>query len=300
VTRLKAIRNKVQISGLKAAQLRDGAALVKFLAWLQTEISRQRITELSAAEKLYQFRTEQASFQGLSFETISAYGAHAAIVHYSATPETDILLKKIRDLPDRFRGSLSGWNYRYHPYHCFGKTHLQTEATLHPGLKGTHPNCHRPIPADYCRQSAGYPGQKSFMGCGTELWHGTGHGIGFYLNVHEGPQAISYYRGIGVVLEPGMVISNEPGYYQAGEFGIRIENLILVISDKKYSSPGSEFLTFETVSYCPIDLTLVDKSLLSHTEIQWLNQYHRQVRKLLSPLLTGKEVRWLERATRPI
>jgi Xaa-Pro aminopeptidase len=142
--------------------------------------------------------------------------------------------------------------------------------------------------------------RKALWDVGLNYGHGTGHGIGFYLNVHEGPQAISYYRGIGVVLEPGMVISNEPGYYLAGEFGIRIENLILVVPDKKFSSYGSEFLTFETVSYCPIDLTLVDKSLLSPSEIQWLNQYHRQVRKMLSPLLTGKEVRWLERATRPI
>ena len=300
VTRLKAIRNKVQISGLKAAQLRDGAALVKFLAWLQNEISRQRITELSAAEKLYQFRTEQASFQGLSFETISAYGTHAAIVHYSATPETDVLLKKSGIyLIDSGGHYLDGTTDITRTI-ALGKPTSRQKQLFTRVLKGHIQIATARFPRTTAGNQLDTLARKALWDVGLNYGHGTGHGIGFYLNVHEGPQAISYYRGIGVVLEPGMVISNEPGYYQAGEFGIRIENLILVISDKKYSSPGSEFLTFETVSYCPIDLTLVDKSLLSHTEIQWLNQYHRQVRKLLSPLLTGKEVRWLERATRPI
>jgi len=299
VTRLKAIRNKIQISGLKAAQLRDGAAMVKFLSWLQSEISRRSITELSAAEKLYQFRAEQDLFQGLSFQTISAYREHGAIVHYSSTPETDIPLKRSGIyLIDSGGHYLDGTTDITRTI-ALGKPTRRQKELFTRVLQGHIQVATASFPRGTAGNQLDTLARKPLWNMGLNYGHGTGHGIGSYLNVHEGPQAISYYRGIGVILEPGMVISNEPGFYQAGEFGIRIENLILVVPDRKLSRPGSEFLTFETVSYCPIDLALVDKSLLSSDEIRWLNQYHRQVRKLLTPFLTAKEGRWLERATRP-
>jgi Xaa-Pro aminopeptidase len=239
-------------------------------------------------------------FQGLSFQTISAYREHGAIVHYSSTPETNTFLKHSGIyLIDSGAHYLDGTTDITRTI-ALGKPTRRQKELFTRVLQGHIQVATARFPRGTAGNQLDTLARKSLWDVGLNYGHGTGHGIGSYLNVHEGPQAISYYRGIGVALEPGMVISNEPGYYQAGEFGIRIENLILVVVDKKVSKPGAEFLTFETVSYCPIDLALVEKSLLSSSEIQWLNQYHRQVRKMLTPYITGKERRWLHRATRAI
>jgi Xaa-Pro aminopeptidase len=300
ITHLKAVRNKIQIAGLKAAQLRDGVAMVKFLCWLQQEISRKPITELSAAEKLYQFRSEQDLFQGLSFQTISAYREHGAIVHYSATAETDIPLKRtgiyLIDSGAHYQDGTTDITRTI----ALGKPTRRQRELFTRVLQGHIQLATACFPSGTAGNQLDTLARKPLWDAGLNYGHGTGHGIGSYLNVHEGPQAISYYRGIGVALEPGMVISNEPGYYQTGEYGIRIENLILTVVYEKSSSPGSEFLTFETVTWCPIDLTLVDPSRLNASEISWLNHYHRQVRIKLTPFLNRKEAQWLERATRAI
>jgi Xaa-Pro aminopeptidase len=139
--------------------------------------------------------------------------------------------------------------------------------------------------------------RKPLWDAALNYGHGTGHGIGSYLNVHEGPQAISYYRGIGVALQPGMVISNEPGYYKTGEYGIRIENLILTVSNAIQTPDGLEFYSFETVTLCPIQLKLIESEMLNEAEINWLNDYHQRVRETLSPFLSDLEREWLQKAT---
>ncbi|MBN2365378.1 MAG: M24 family metallopeptidase, partial [Calditrichaeota bacterium] len=300
VTRMKAIRNETQIQGLKAAHLRDGAAMVKFLHWLSKNLEQTTITEISAAEKLEKFRAVQDLYQGLSFETISAYGEHGAIVHYSSTPESDVPLK-----PEGIYLIDSGAHY------LDGTTDItRTVALGDPTaeqkdrftrvLKGHIQLAMTRFPRGTAGNQLDTIARKPLWDIALNYGHGTGHGIGSYLNVHEGPQAISYYRGIGVALEPGMVISNEPGYYKESEYGMRIENLILTVVDEEASENGSEFYTFETVSFCPIDLKLVEKSLLSPEEIDWLNSYHADVRKKLKPLLNDEERKWLENATEAI
>jgi Xaa-Pro aminopeptidase len=300
VVKMKAIKNRKEIEGLRACHIRDGVAMAKFLYWLDKSIDKEVVTEISAAEKLEGFRSEQEHYQGPSFHTISAFWEHGAIVHYTATSETDIKLNKpgiylidsgghyldgttditrtialgepTAEQKDRFTRVLKG--------------HIQLASTRFP--KGTAGNQLDTL------------ARKSLWDVGLNYGHGTGHGIGSYLNVHEGPQAISYYRGIGVALEENMVVSNEPGYYKAGEYGMRIENLILIIKDQEFSDKATEFLTFETVTLCPVDLNLIHKSLLDDTEIKWLNEYHEKVRNTLSPHLGQEEQEWLNEATAAI
>ena len=297
VPAMKAPKNSVEIEGLRQAHIRDGVAMVQFLRWLETHIGRKKITEISAANTLEQFRRKQPLYQGPSFNTISAYQEHAAIVHYAATPESDVELKpqgiylidsggQYLDGTTDITRTLALGEPSSRQKQLFTrvlKGHLQLAMTRFP--KGTAGNQLDTI------------ARKPLWDLGLNYGHGTGHGIGSYLNVHEGPQAISYYRGIGVALVPGMIISNEPGYYKPGEYGIRIENLILTIQDPESSPDGLEFLAFDTITLCPIQLKLIDTSLLSAEEIQWLNTYHKQVREILSPHLSELERDWLKKAT---
>ena len=297
---IKAVKNKTEIQGFRTAHVRDGAAMVKFLCWLGQSIKKGNITELSAAAKVAKFRAENALFQGMSFETISAYRAHSAIVHYGATPESDMPLQN-RDL---FLVD-SGAQY-------WDATTDITRTICLGRPRSAHKDCFTHVLQGLINLSMtsfpqGTQGRQLDTIARLPLWkngqnygHGTGHGIGTFLNVHEGPHAISPQRCVGIALEPGMITTLEPGVYLENQFGIRLENVVLVSIDEKNSTDDSTFYKFETLTLCPIDLSLVKKEVLQQEEIDWLNAYHKKVRKILSPFLNGGEKDWLKRATESI
>jgi len=300
VVKMKAIKNGKEIEGLKACHIRDGVAMVKFLYWLDKSIDKEVITEISAAEKLESFRSEQEHYQGPSFHTISAYQEHGAIVHYTTTSETDIKLAKSGIyLIDSGGHYLDGTTDITRTI-ALGEPNDEQKELFTRVLKGHVQLASTRFPKGTAGNQLDTLARKSLWDVGLNYGHGTGHGIGSYLNVHEGPQAISYYRGIGVALEENMVVSNEPGYYKSGEYGMRVENLILTIKDQKFSDTTTEFMKFETVTLCPIDLKLIYKPLLDSIEIQWLNEYHEKVRNTLSPHLPREEQEWLNEATAAI
>ncbi len=300
VTLFKAIKNETEIAGFRAAHERDGIPMVKFLYWLENAVPGGGVSELSAAAKLEEFRSSGKYYQGLSFETISGYGEHGAIVHYSTSPETDVELR-----PEGIYLIDSGGQYLDGTTDitrtvALGKPTAEQKDRFTRVLKGHIRLAQTRFPRGTAGNQLDTIARKPLWDIGLNYGHGTGHGIGSYLNVHEGPHAISYYRGIGVPLEPGMIISNEPGYYKAGEYGMRIENIILTVKDESTSGGEIEFYKFEIATLCPIDLNLVEKSLLSAEEIAFLNEYHQRVRRVLSPGLTAEERAWLENATRSI
>lgn len=298
---MKARKNATEIEGMRACHERDGVAMVRFLRWVDEEVPRGGVTELSAAERLAELRAEGDGFQGLSFQTISGYAAHGAIIHYAASEESNARL--------RARGIYlvdSGGQY------LDGTTDITRTVLL--GRTATREQKDRftrvlkgHIALSRVRFPEGVRGMRLDSLARLPLWeagldynHGTGHGVGSYLNVHEGPQAISPSRCTGVPLEEGNVQSNEPGFYQDGAYGIRIENLILAVRDEVLSRNGHVFLKFETLTQCPIDTRLVDVRMLSADERTWLNDYHGQVRRVLSPRLGRDDRRWLKAACAPI
>ncbi len=296
--RLKAIKNDTEIAGARAAHLRDGVAVTRFLAWLDANAPGNGIDEISAAKQLEAFRAETGELQDISFDTISGAGPNGAIVHYRVTHATNRPLE-----PGTLYLVDSGGQYRD------GTTDVtRTVAIGQPGeqmrrrftlvLKGhiaiataRFPNGTRGVDIDGFARSA-------LWAWGLDYDHGTGHGVGSFLSVHEGPVSISK-RGM-VELEPGMVLSNEPGYYREGEYGIRIENLVLVLPPEPVGGGDREMLRFETLTLAPIDRRLVMPELLSQDERAWLDAYHAHVRARLGPHLHGDESAWLEQATRPL
>ncbi len=295
VDRLKSIKNETEITGFKKAMQRDGVALVRFLIWLEKSLAAgEPVSELDVSRKLREFRSEQDFFFGESFGTIAGYAAHGAIVHYGATEDSNAVVQN--------QGVLlidSGAQY------FDGTTDITR--TIAPGPVSDT------IKSDYTRVLKGHIAlARARFPEGTKgiqldilarqfLWengcnylHGTGHGIGHFLNVHEGPQSIRMEFN-PVELQPGMITSNEPGVYRAGSHGIRIENLILTIKDK--TTDWGNFYAFETLTLCPIDKKPIDKSLMTEQEINWLNTYHQQVYELLSPSLTEEEKTWLKLQT---
>ncbi len=296
----KAIKNKTEISGFRKAHIRDGAAMVKFLCWLERNVKESEVTEVSAAEKAAEFRAENNLFKGMSFETISSYGAHGAVVHYAAKPQTDIPLK-----PEGIYLIDSGGQY------LDGTTDITRTVTLSKPteeqkdrftrvLKGLIDLLTTSFPQGTVGKQLDTIARMSLWEKGLNYGHGTGHGIGTFLNVHEGPQAISYYRCIGIALDPGMITTIEPGYYKENEYGVRVENVALVVKDEKRSSDETAFFTFDNLTLCPIDIRLVNKELLTQKEINWLNDYHLKVYKTLAPLLNKTEADWLKEATKKI
>ena len=296
----KAIKNKTEIAGFKNAHIRDGAAMVKFLCWLEKNIGTTDITEVSAAEKVAEFRNQIDLFKGMSFETISSYGAHGAVVHYAPSAETDIPLK-----PEGIYLIDSGGQY------LDGTTDITRTVSLGNPTDGQKEHFTRVLKGVIDLLTTSFPqgtvGKQLDTIARIPLWekglnygHGTGHGIGTFLNVHEGPQAISYYRCIGVALDPGMITTIEPGYYKENEYGLRVENVALVVKDKEKSSDEAAFYTFENLTLCPIDLRLVEKELLTEKEIEWLNDYHNKIYKTLAPRLDKPETAWLKEATKKI
>ncbi len=297
VALLKAVRNNQEIAGVHAAMQRDGVALVKFLKWLESAVPSGIETELSIDHKLHEFRAAQNLYVGESFDTIAGYKEHGAIVHYSATEESNATLQ-----PKGFLLLDSGAQY------IDGTTDItrtialgelteeeKTDYTL--VLKGHIALAMAVFPA-------GTRGAQLDVLARMPLWshkmnflHGTGHGVGHFLSVHEGPQSIRINEN-PVVLQPGMVTSNEPGVYKGGSHGIRIENLTLVC--KAGEGLFGEYLRFETITLCPICKKGIIKELLTAEETDWLNDYHRQVYEKLSPGLNEEEKIWLKEATAAI
>ena len=294
VTLLKAIRNEQEIAGIHAAMQRDGVALVKFLKWLEEAVPAGKETEISVDKKLHSFRAEQDLYMGESFDTIAGYKEHGAIVHYEATPETDVPLK-----PEGFLLLDSGAQY------LDGTTDItrtialgelteeeKTDYTLI--LKGHIALAMAKFPAGTRGAQLDVLARMPIWQRGMNFLHGTGHGVGHFLNVHEGPQSIRMNEN-PVTLQLGMLTSNEPGVYKAGSHGVRTENLVLVV-------PAGEgmfgnYLQFETVTLCPICKKGIIKELLTNEEIEWLNGYHQTVYEKLSPSLNKEEQAWLKEAT---
>lgn len=297
ISAMKAVKNKAEIEGYRSAMLKDGVAMVKFLKWLKPAVEAGGQTEISIDEKLTSLRAEQKLFRDISFDTIAGYAQHGAIVHYEATPETNVVLK-----PEGLILIDSGAQYQdgttditrtialgtvseemKHIYTLVLKAHIQLELVKFPdGASGTQLDA---------------VGRECMWREGYNFLHGTGHGVGSYLCVHEGPHQIRM-EWMPTPLRAGMTLTDEPGLYLAGKFGVRIENTVL-ISDYMSTEFG-KFLQIEPLTLCPIDTTPIDVDMLLPEEIDWLNAYHHSVYEKLSPFLDEEEKIWLENATKPI
>ncbi len=295
----KACKNPVEIEGTRKAHIRDGAALSKFLCWFAREAPKEQLTEISAAEQLEGFRKTTGSLSDLSFDSISAAADHAASPHYRVTRSSNLPIKR-----DEIYLIDSGGQYPD------GTTDVtRTIIVGHPTaemkerftrvLKGHIALATVIFPEGTTGQALDSFARRPLWEAGLDYDHGTGHGVGSFLSVHEGPQNISK-RQVAQPLKPGMIVSNEPGYYKAGEYGIRIENLIVVT--ELPAMPGGEraMMGFETITLAPIDLNLVDVGLLDQHEARWLNAYHARVREVLTPLVDRETAAWLEHATRAV
>lgn len=297
VTLLKAIRNEQEIAGIHHAMQRDGVALVKFLKWLEASVLSGKETELSVDRKLHEFRAAQPLYMGESFDTIAGYKEHGAIVHYSATEESDVTLQsKGFLLLDSGAQYLDGTTDITRTIALGELTEEEkTDYTLI--LKGHIALAMAKFPAGTRGAQLDVLARMPIWSHGMNFLHGTGHGVGHFLSVHEGPQSIRMNEN-SIVLQPGMVTSNEPGVYKAGSHGIRTENLTLVCKDKE--GMFGEYFKFETITLCPICKKGIIKEMLTAEEVKWFNDYHQTVYKKLSPSLNEEEKKWLLEATKAI
>ena len=294
---MKAVKNEAEIAGYRSAMLKDGVAMVKFLKWLLPAVEAGGETEISIDKKLTALRAEQKLFRDISFDTIAGYQAHGAIVHYEATPETDIPLK-----PEGLLLLDSGAQYQdgttditrtialgpiteemKHIYTLVLKAHIQLELAKFPdGASGTQLDA---------------LGRECMWREGFNFLHGTGHGVGSYLSVHEGPHQIRM-EYMPTPLRAGMTLTDEPGLYLAGKFGVRIENTVLL--SEYMETEFGKFLQIEPLTLCPIDTAPIDRAMLLPEELAWLNDYHAKVYAELAPYLDEVEKKWLENATKAI
>jgi len=292
----KAIKNAAELAGARAAHVRDGAALTRFLAWFDTEALTGRLTEIGAAQALETFRREGGDLRDISFPTISAFGPHAAIPHYRVSDKSNLNIGRGVYLVD------SGAQYQD------GTTDVTRTVVVGRATKALREHFTRVLKGHIAIARAVFPkgvsgaqidafARRSLWEAGLDFDHGTGHGVGAYLSVHEGPQRISK---LGTTpLEPGMILSNEPGYYRAGEYGIRLENLVIV-EKREILGGDRDMRGFETITLAPFDLNLVQPKLLTPEEAAWLDAYHARVRRELSPLMDAKTQAWLRGATRRV
>jgi Xaa-Pro aminopeptidase len=299
----KAIKNATEVAGHKAAQARDGAAVSRLLKWIEEEGPKGEIDEMIAQEKLLGFRQQLGGLKDLSFDTISAFGPNGALPHYKGTAESNLPFKT---------GTLylvdSGGQYQD------GTTDITRTVPIGEPTPEMIDRNTRVLQGHIAIATATFPkgtrgsqldsfARRPLWEAGCDYAHGTGHGVGAFLAVHEGPQRISpvgsSQSGGDEPLQAGMIISNEPGYYKPGEYGIRIENLVLVV-DKPVPGGDKETLGFETLTFVPIDKRLIDASMLSDRELAWLNDYHAQVLALIAPQLEGEDRAWLERQCAPL
>jgi len=295
----KAIKNQVEIAGSRAAHLRDGAALSQFLHWLSVEAPAGRVTEMDAADRLEAFRKETGLLRDLSFDTISGAGPNGAIVHYRVSQKTN---RPIEDgqlyLVDSGAQYLDGTTDVTRTV-AIGQPDAEMCDRFTRVLKGHIAIARAIFPKGTRGGQLDVLARQYLWSAGLDYAHGTGHGVGSYLSVHEGPQRIATFGGGDEPLATGMILSNEPGYYKTGSYGIRIENLVLV---REIAVEGAEreMLGFETLTLAPIDLSLVDPSMLDAGEKKWLNDYHARVASALSPLVDDATMAWLQQATRAI
>ena len=301
----KAIKNAAEQQGHRDAQARDGAAVAKYIHWLSLEAPKGGETELSAAAKLQEFRKATGALKDNSFDTISAAGPHAAIPHYRVDEESNLPIA-----PGSIFLCDSGGQY------LDGTTDITRTVWIGPGepsaeqkdrftrvLKGHIQIARAVFPQGTNGSQLDAFARQYLWEAGVDYAHGTGHGVGSYLGVHEGPQRIAKssggQAGTDQELHAGMILSNEPGYYKAGEYGIRIENLVL--TEKREIEGGEgEWLGFDTLTFVPIDRTLVERSMLTEAEIAWWNAYHAKTREILAPQLEGEVLAWLEEACKPL
>ncbi len=297
IAAMKAVKNERERLGFRSAMLRDGIAMVKFLKWLDESIGRQTLTEISVADKLEALRAEQPLYRGLSFDTIAGYEAHGAIVHYEATPETDAVLQPkgllLLDSGAQYQdgttditrtialGPLTEEQRRV--YTLVLKGHIQLQLLRFPeGASGTQLDA---------------VARKDLWKAGYNYLHGTGHGVGSYLSVHEGPHQIRM-EWRPARLHAGMTVTDEPGVYLEGRFGVRTENTLLIVPAEE--TECGRFLQFETLTLCPVDKAPIVREMMLQEEIDWLNQYHQRVLDTLSPHLSPSETDWLREACAPL
>lgn len=294
---LKAIKNGTEIEGFRQAMKRDGVAMVRFLMWLEQAVPNGQETEISIDQKLYELRAQQALFHGISFDTIAGYQEHGAIVHYEATPQTAYTLK-----PEGLLLLDSGAQY------TDGTTDITRTIALGPVseaqridytlvLKGFIALSQAEFPQGTCGTQLDVLARQYMWKAGINYGHGTGHGVGHFLNVHEGPHQVRMNH-MPALLQPGMTLTNEPGIYKAGRYGVRTENTMLIIESQ--TTEFGKFYKFEPLTLCPIDKTPICTEMLTSGEKQWLNEYHAYVYAQLSPLLNEEEKAWLAKATSEI
>jgi Xaa-Pro aminopeptidase len=295
---MKSRKNEVEIAGARAAHLRDGAAVSRFLAWLDREAPGGRIDEIEAACRLEALRAETGMLKDIAFDTISGAGPNGAVVHYRVTRASNRRLE-----PDTLYLVDSGAQYED------GTTDITRTVAIGRPSDEMRDRYTRVLKGHIAIATARFPigttgtqldpfARRALWEAGLDYDHGTGHGVGSFLSVHEGPARIAKVQT--VALEPGMIVSNEPGYYKAGAYGIRIENLLLVRSAVEVPGGERPLLSFETLTLAPIDLRPIAPELLTLQEIAWLDIYHERVREALSPHLSGDDRAWLEQATRPL
>ena len=295
VDQLKSIKNETEIAGIRQAMQRDGVALVRFLIDLEESLAAgEKVTELDVSRKLKEYRSEQTHYFCDSFSTIAGYGSHGAIVHYEANESTSATL-----LPEGILLIDSGAQYFDGTTDitrtiALGKVSDETKKDYTNVLKGHIQLARAKFPKGTVGMQLDILARQFLWQEGQNFLHGTGHGVGHFLNVHEGPQSIRMNHN-PTPLQPGMITSNEPGLYKANQYGIRIENLILTVEDQ--TTDFGQYYAFETLTLCPIDKRLINKSLMSQDEIDWLNTYHQKVYESLSPFLSDKEKTWLKQQT---
>lgn len=299
---MKAVKTKTEYENIRIAHLKDGIALTKFMYWIKKQVGKENITEISAAKKIQQLRQLQEGYIEESFEPIVAYKEHGAIVHYQATEETSVSIEPsgmllvdtgghyINGTTDITRtfvlGEISKEEKKHFTYVLMGNLNLGSAKFLY-GTRGL---------------SLDYVARKPLWSKGLDYNHGTGHGVGYLLNVHEGPNSFRWRQNEGPiqspVLEEGMVTSNEPGFYLKDKYGIRHENLVLCLKD--YKNEYGQFMKFETLTKVPFDVEGIDASLMNEEQIMALNEYHRDVYETIAPYLEEEEKEWLREATRKI
>ncbi|MBK5194636.1 MAG: aminopeptidase P family protein [Proteiniphilum sp.] len=298
VDMMKSVKNETELNGFRNAMIKDGVALVKFYMWLEKAIPAGEVTEVAVEGKLREYRSQQELFVGESFGTIAGYAGNGAIIHYHASPETCLQVK-----PEGLLLIDSGGQYKE------GTTDITRTVAVGKLTKHMKQDYTNVLKGHISLATAVYPegtrgsqldilARKALWENNLTYWHGTGHGIGHFLNVHEGPQNIRLEEN-PTQLKPGMVTSNEPGLYRANQYGIRIENLIVTQEQKKTEEFGT-FYNFETITLCPIDTKPIAKKLLTKKEIKWFNRYHKMVYSKLKNHLNNDETAWLKRKTKPI
>ena len=301
-TLFKSRKSSAEASYIREAMAEDGAAMCEFYAWFEKAQGKERITELTIDEKLSAARAKREGFVGLSFSTIAGFNANGAMPHYRATPESHAVIEGQGLLLIDSGGQYLGGTTDITRVWPIGTPNAAQQRDYTLVLRGTIALSRTRFPRGTLSPMVDAIARAPLWEQGLDYGHGTGHGVGYFLNVHEGPQSISKAVPTPhMAMEPGMVTSIEPGLYREGQWGIRIENLVLnVTADTPEAGRFGEFLEFETLTLCPIDTRCIDRTLLRQDEIDWLNRYHATVRQRLAPLVTGDALAWLTERTKPI